>query len=103
MIFAIAAAVVAAAYLDHSDEAALARLAWDQAVAVTEPSVSAKTLLARIERRESIIIAEHIASADSFQAVKSRLNALWAEYCRLEDERLAAGLPDLGTARPGEL
>lgn len=86
-------------YSDRQDEVVMARTTWEQAAALDQPSVQAKTLLCRLERHEHTILAEGIASPDSFATVSLRLNGLWAEYCRLEDQ-LANSPPDLGGVAP---
>ncbi len=94
------------AHVDRLDQALMARAAWNEARALDEPGVAAKTLLCRMQWHEDTILAAGIASPDSFhQVVQSRLERLWNEYCRheLADGRAAATWVDLGTARPGEL
>lgn len=84
------------AHVDRQDEAMMARAAWGEAQALDQPSVAAKTFLCRIERYKDTILVDGIASGDSLQAVQSRLNALWAEYCRLYG--LAENPPAAGIA-----
>ena len=96
----VAVVALFSARLDRQDEAMMARAAWEGAATLNQPSVAAKTFLCRIERHKGIILADGIASADSFQAVQSRLNALWDAYCWLYDgpteNPAAAGMATLG-------
>ncbi|MBI2050894.1 MAG: hypothetical protein HYT31_03730 [Parcubacteria group bacterium] len=86
----VAGVVMYSMHVDRQYEVMAARAAWEEAATLNRPSATAQTLLCRIERHKDTIIADGIASADSFQAVQSRLDMLWEAYCWLEDERLAA-------------
>lgn len=102
VVFLLVCVIGAILYTDHQDEVAMARATWEQALVLDQPSIQAKTLLCRLERHEHTILAEGIASADSFKAVSLRLNELWVDFCRLEDQ-LANSPPDLGGVTLGDM
>lgn len=78
--------VLLTGYLNHKDEVDQARITWEVAVSLYRPSVRANTLLYAMGLHRATIIAEGIASLDSFRVVQNRLNELRDEYWRLANE-----------------
>lgn len=100
IVVLIAAGILYTGHLNYRYRVVEARTSWQQAVEINKPSVLAVVALVSIKQNRDTIIKVGIATPDSFQAVQSRLNALWDTYCWLYNEPVtdppAAGAVTIG-------